>query len=94
MKTPRRALEERTIRVLVADDSSHLRDVLSEWLTLRGGLEIVALASSGVEAVTMAEAADPDVAVLDMRMPEIDGLDAARQITALRPRIGVIIHTS
>jgi len=94
MNAPRQAIEDRIIRILVADDFSTLRDALGEWLSLRDRLEIVALASSGLEAVTMAEAASPDVAILDLRMPGIDGLEAARQITALRPDIRVIIHTS
>jgi two-component system response regulator DesR len=93
MNAPRQAVDDRIIRILVADDSSLLRDASGEWLGLRDGLEIVALASSGLEAVEMAEAASPDLAILDVRMPGLDGLEAARQITARRPHTDVIIHT-
>src|SRR2546430_9771234 len=72
------------MRVLIAEDETIIR------LDLRGmlekhGLVVVAEARNGAEAVDLARAERPDVAVLDLRMPELDGIEAARRMYAERP---------
>lgn len=81
-----------SLRVLIADDES-LR-----VMSLKGQLEtlghkVVAEASNGKEAVRLAEELRPDLAILDIKMPEMDGIEAARQITATRP-IPIILLTA
>lgn len=94
MSGPRPSAEDPTLRILIADDNALLRDTLDEWLTHNGGVEVAALASSASEAVMMIEAASPDVAILDMRMPDMDGLEVARHIAARHPEVAVILYTS
>ena len=94
MSGPSPSAEDPILRILVADDNALLRDALSEWLTHKSGVEVAALASSGSEAVMMTEAASPDVAILDLRMAYMDGLEVARRIAARHPEVSVILYTS
>ena len=79
-------------RVLLADDHAVVRTGLKNLL-LNEGFEIVAEASNGQEAVEMVNALGPDVAVLDIAMPLLNGIDAARQIYAESPRTKLILLT-
>jgi response regulator NasT len=72
------------MRVLVAEDETIIRlDLVS--LLERYGLEVCAQARDGAEAVDLARATQPDAAVLDVKMPKLDGIEAARRILAERP---------
>ena len=78
------------MKVLIAEDETLIR------LDLRGllegaGLEVCAEARDGVEAVELAETAEPDVAILDVKMPRLDGIEAARRILDERPMPIVIV---
>ena len=69
-----------TIRVAVADDQAMVRDGLRVQLGLVPDLEVVGEASTGVQAVALARRTVPDVMLMDVRMPELDGIEATRQI--------------
>ena len=71
-----------TIRVLVADDQSLVRAGFRMLLSAEDDIEVVAEAGNGLEAVEKAARFDPDVVLMDIRMPELDGLAATRQILA------------
>lgn len=79
-------------RVLLADDHTVVRNGLKNLL-LAEGFEIVAEAANGQEAIEMVNAFGPDVAVLDVAMPLLNGIDAARQIHNTSPRTKVILLT-
>jgi two-component system, response regulator PdtaR len=72
------------LRVLIAEDETIIRLDLSTML-VRNGLIVVGEARDGAEAVDLARTSEPDVAVLDLRMPKLDGIEAARRIYAERP---------
>ena len=71
-----------TIRVLIADDQSMVRAGFRMLLSGEQDMEVVAEASNGLEAVAMAARFDPTVILMDIRMPELDGLQATRRILA------------
>jgi DNA-binding NarL/FixJ family response regulator len=71
-----------TIRVAVADDQALVRDGLRVQLGLVPDLEVVGEASTGVQAVALARRTVPDVMLMDVRMPELDGIEATRRILA------------
>ncbi len=82
------------IRILLADDENLIRDALASLLALEEDLEVVARAASGTEAVAAAAQHRPDVAVLDLQMPGLDGIEAATAIRADLPDCGCIVVTS
>ena len=75
---------EKKIRILVAEDETIIRLDLVEMLT-EAGYEVVAQAENGAVAVDLAKLHKPDLAILDVKMPEMDGITAAEQIIALAP---------
>lgn len=79
-----------TIRVLIADDSVVIQEGLSALLSGHADLELVGIASNGVEAIAKAESLLPDLVVMDARMPELDGIEATRIIKRTFPHIGVL----
>jgi DNA-binding NarL/FixJ family response regulator len=79
-----------TLRVLVADDQEIVRTGLAMLLNSRPGIEVVAVAADGLEAVTLARSVRPDVCLLDIRMPILDGIEATRR---LHPIPVVVITT-
>ena len=81
------------VRILLADDHTLVRQGLRKVLEERPEWEVVAEASDGREAVRLAEQHRPDVAILDVAMPLLNGLDAARQIHAISPSIRLIFLT-
>lgn len=83
-----------TVRILIADDHSVVRAGLRALLERHGNFRVVAEASSGEEAVTKAQELQPDVAVLDIRMPGISGIEACRRIVKIVPGCRVIMLTS
>jgi two-component system response regulator DesR len=82
------------IRVLLADDEHLIRSALATLLGLEDDLEVVAQAASGDEALAMARAHAPDVAVLDLQMPGPDGIAVAEQLRDLLPGCATLIVTS
>jgi DNA-binding NarL/FixJ family response regulator len=81
------------VRILVADDHDVVRRGVREELSAHDGWEICGEASNGREAVQMALKLAPDVAVIDLSMPELNGLEATRQIRREMPRTEVLIFT-
>ncbi|MBA2530819.1 MAG: response regulator [Nocardioidaceae bacterium] len=89
-------LEERstragTIRTVIADDSSELRSLVRAWLDDAGGIEVVGEAGDGAEAVALVEALRPDVVLLDVAMPIMDGFQALQEIHDRLPSLPVVM---
>jgi DNA-binding NarL/FixJ family response regulator len=81
------------MRILIADDHDVVREGLRELLNGRPGWEVCAEARNGLEAVDMARRVQPDVAILDLAMPMLDGLEATRRIRQAMPGTAVLLFT-
>ena len=81
------------IRILLADDHRVLRQGMAQALEVQPDMVVVAQANNGLEAVELVEIHQPDVALVDINMPEIDGVEATRRITADSPHTRIIILT-
>ena len=79
------------LKVTIADDSEFMRLALKRILETQERLEIVGMASDGEEAVNQVRELKPDVAILDIKMPKINGIEAAHQIVADSPGTGILI---
>ena len=82
------------IRVLIADDHPVVRDGLSALLLPRNGMAVVGEAANGREAVAMARALTPDVVLMDLAMPQMDGIRATEEIVTENPSVRVLVLTS
>jgi len=81
-------------RVVIADDQRMFREAVRALLELDGGIEVVAEAATGRQAVEQVLLHDPDVALLDIEMPDGDGLDAARTLSERKTRCALVIVTT
>ena len=81
------------IRVLIADDHPLFRDGLAALLRAGPGTELAGAAATGPEAVSLAAAERPDVVIMDLRMPGLNGIEATRRIVAAVPRVAVLVLT-
>jgi len=82
------------IRVLVADDHAIVREGTRRVIESESDIEVVGEASDGEEAVSQATRLQPDVAIIDIAMPKLNGIEATRQIKALLPATAVLILTA
>ncbi|MEM8996294.1 MAG: response regulator transcription factor [Acidobacteriota bacterium] len=78
-------------RVLLVDDHALVRRGLAALLEVDGGYEVVAEAGNGAEALELITEARPDVVLLDLSMPELDGLETLRRLRSLRPKTKVLV---
>lgn len=81
------------IRILVVDDHDIIRRGLKDLLAAKPGWEVCAEAKTGRDAVSLAEQLKPDVIVMDVSMPDLNGLEAARRIHKALPKTGILILT-
>ena len=82
------------IRVLVADDQELVREGLAMILAAQPDIDVVGEATDGVDAVAMAKQLQPDVVLMDVRMPRLDGIDATRRVLAAVPHCHVLVLTT
>jgi DNA-binding NarL/FixJ family response regulator len=82
------------VRVLLADDQRLVRESLATLLGLLGGIELVATASDGEEACALSAEHQPDVVLMDLRMPRVDGIEATRRLRDQSPAVRVIALTT
>jgi signal transduction histidine kinase/DNA-binding NarL/FixJ family response regulator len=82
------------IRVVLADDHAVVRKGIREFLEESGDVDVIAEADDGADALRLVEIHQPDVAVLDIRMPEVTGVEATRQIKVRFPQVRVLILTA
>jgi NarL family two-component system response regulator YdfI len=82
------------IRVLIADDHMLVREGLRTILEVAGDIELVGEAADGAEATRLASELAPDVVLMDLRMPNVDGIEALRQIKIQHPAVEVVILTT
>jgi two-component system, NarL family, response regulator LiaR len=80
-----------TIKILIADDHAVVRDGTRQILEQEKDMEVIAEAADGAEAIKLAGSTKPDVAIIDIAMPGVDGIEATRQIKSLYPQIAVLI---
>jgi len=79
------------IRVLVADDHPTFRDGLCRFIEEEDDLEVVAKANNGEETVRLAKELKPDVTIIDVAMPKLNGIEAAKQIKAMYPGVAILM---
>lgn len=82
------------IRIIVADDQQLMRDGLKTILSLKDGIEVVGTAADGAEAFELAKATNPDLVLMDIRMPGVDGVQGTRLIREQLPETKVLILTT
>lgn len=82
------------IRIVLVDDQTLVRQGIQTLLELEEDLEVVGTAADGREAITVVQREHPDVVLMDVRMPQLDGVAATRELLRLRPELGVIILTT
>jgi DNA-binding NarL/FixJ family response regulator len=85
---------EVSVRVLVVDDQQLIRDGIASLLAIQPGLVVVGTAANGQEAVGKVEALRPDVVLMDVRMPILDGIAATRAILKAHPEVQVLMLTT
>ena len=88
-----RTPQQRVSRLLIADDRARTRRALGAMLAAHGGYELIGEAADGEEAVAAVEQLQPDVVIIDVRMPRLDGIAATTQIKARWPWIRVVAHS-
>ena len=82
------------IRVLIADDHGVIRDGLGRLISALPDMELVGTAGDGAEAVDRVHELEPDVVLMDLDMPRLDGIEATRRLLAERPKTAVLVLTS
>lgn len=82
-----------TIRVLIADDHAFFRDGLRGLLRLVPEVEVVGEAATGAEAIRQAAALQPDIILMDLQMPDLNGIEATQRILQRSPHIGILVLT-
>jgi DNA-binding NarL/FixJ family response regulator len=87
-------MSEATIRVLVVDDQLLMRDGLASLLHIQPGIEVVGTAENGQQAVAAAAELQPDVVLMDVRMPVMDGIEATAAITREQAQVKVLMLTT
>ena len=88
------AAQPETIRILLADDHPVVRDGLVAMLATQPDLQVVGEAGTGAEAVTEAARLRPDVVLMDLEMPALDGIEAIRRLRAADPAVQVVVLTA
>ena len=88
------AIEAKAARVLIADDQTLFRTGLARLLDEDSRVEVVGQAADGAEAVALALKLKPDVILMDLKMPNVDGIEATRQLVAADPAVNVLILTT
>ena len=86
--------ESPSLRIVVADDQRAVREALATVLDAEPGFDVVGLAADGDEAVELAHRFSPQVVLMDLRMPNTDGVDATRRLSAELPDVNVVVLTT
>src|SRR5262245_62091743 len=84
----------RTISVLIVDDHPLFRDGLQKALSMEDGLDVIGQCEDGLEALRVARKLQPDVVLLDINLPSINGLQVARQLKTDRASIAIVVLTA
>src|SRR4051794_20780339 len=91
---PQASEEDRPIRVLVVDDQQLMRDGLATLLHMQSGIVVIGTAANGRQAVEQAMALQPDVVLMDVRMPIMDGVAATAEVLRQAPACKVLMLTT
>jgi DNA-binding NarL/FixJ family response regulator len=83
----------KTIRILIVDDHPMVREGLGSMLATMAAMEVVGEAGSGAEAIAQAKALQPDIVLLDLQLPDVDGLIVLQQMKAAAPKTNILIVT-
>ena len=84
------ALKSSTLRIMLVDDHTLIRQSLAEILHRQSNIEVVGQAGDGVEALEMAERVHPDVVLMDITMPRLNGVEATRELKCRQPQVRVV----